>query len=199
MIRTARFALVTGYYGNIAVLIRTFINYLNMAIYIHHHPEDVDLLLKESRDDFIINPIYKKKFHEFNLRKELSSLGYKSFSSMPDVFSKVTHGSLWGAQVFGHKEIKTKEGEYELNYSPRYSNLQSSSFLPIIIVWPIDFATYFMIHVKPMKLKGYSELEKAYKKTNFEIDFTIIAIEKSYQFIKNVPEEAQKALLRRLK
>ncbi|HUD05103.1 MAG TPA: hypothetical protein VMR59_03890 [Patescibacteria group bacterium] len=195
LIRTSRMALVYGYYGSIAVLTRTFINYLNLAIYIHHHPEDVGLLLKESRDDFKKNPEFKKKFHEANIKKELLELGYTGF---PDDIAKLTHGSMWASQVFGFKEIKSKEDEHELNYSPKYSNLQSSTYLPVILAWPVDFPTYFIIHLSKYSIKGMKDLQDDYSKIDSQVGFAINAIENSYQFMKNVPEEVQKAILKRI-
>lgn len=197
MIRVSKLAITYGYYGNVIVLMRTLINYLNMSIYIHHHPEDAELLLKESRDDFKENKEYKKKFHEYNLRKELELLGYKVPKEYEDI-TKTTHGSLWGAQVFGFKGLSMPENEYELSYSPKFSIPQSSTLLSFILAIPIDFPAYFLRHIKNYNLKGYEKIKGNFDEADYKVKFALAALEKTYQFLKNTPEEIQQALLKKI-
>lgn len=197
MIRVARYAILTGYYGNVMVLLRTIINYLNMSIYIHHHPEDAELLLKESRESFHENKVYKKKFHEYSLKKELKQLGYKIPTQYDDV-AKSTHGSLWGAQVFGYKLLKTEKGQYELNFSPIFSTLQSTTYLSFIISIPADFSIYCVKHLMDHGIEIDSHLLEEFKEMDRKVFIAIHALEQSYQFVKNTPEEFQGALVKKM-
>lgn len=197
LVRVARYAVITGYYGNVMVLMRTIINYLNMSIYIHHHPEDAELLLKESRESFKENKEYKKKFHEYNLKKELNKIGYRIPDQYEDV-AKSTHGSIWGAQVFGFKGLETPEGQYELNYSPLFSLLQSTIYLSFIISIPTDFSIYCLQHLKEQDIEIDKRLINEFRDADRKVRIAIYAMEKNYQFVKNTPEEIQNALKKKI-
>ncbi len=193
MVRTTRYAVMTGYYGNVMVLMRSLINYLNMSIYIHHHPEDAELLLKESRESFKTNKDYKKKFHEYNLKKELENIGYKIPEQFDDV-AKSTHGSLWGAQAFGFKGLKTPENEYELQYSPLYSLLQSTTYLSMIMAIPTDFSMYCLKHLHDNKIDIDKKIIEEFRLTDKKVRLALLIMEEEYQFIKNTPIEIRDAL-----
>jgi len=197
IIRTARKSLIQGYYGSVAVLIRTFINYLNLSIYIYHHPEDVPLLLSESQSSFKEDKKYKKKFHEYNIKKELEKLGYPPTDSK-DSFAKLTHGSVWSSQVFGYKEVGFEENQYELNYSPKFSNLQASSYLSVLLCMPLDFSTYFMLRMEKINSKGFKQLKNNFKNINSNVMFAIKAVEDAYRFIKYAPDDIKNAILKRM-
>jgi len=198
LIRVSRYAILTGYYGNVMVLMRTIINYLNMSMHIHHHPEDAELLLKESRDSFKKNKEYKKKFHEYNLKRELIKIGYKIPEQFDDV-AKSTHGSLWGAQVFGFKGIKTSKNQYELHYSPLFSMLQSTTYLSFIISIPTDFSIYCLRHLKEKNIKIDQELLEKFREIDRKVRISIYAMEQNYQFVRNTPKEIQDALVMKIK
>ncbi len=198
LIRVSRYSVVTGYYGSVMVLMRTIINYLNMSIYIHHHPEDAELLLNESRESFKENKEYKKKFHEYNLKMELNQLGYKIPKQFEDI-AKSTHGSLWGAQVFGFKGLKVSERQYDLQYSPLFSMLQSTTYLSFIISIPTDFSIYCLQHLKTKDIKIDKLLIKNFLDISKKVRIAIYIMEQNYQFVKNTPEEIQKALVNKIK
>lgn len=196
LLRTSRKALLQGYYGSIAVIMRTIINYLNMSIYIHHHPGDVSLLLKENQTDFFKNKVYKKKFHEFNIKRELHRLGY-TIPDQENTFAKVTHGSVWAAQVFGWKGLDMVS-DYDLNYSPKFSLTQSSTYLSFLLSIPTDFARYFIIHIGNKRISGFNALKKDFIITENEIVSMLRVLESSYKFTKNAPEEIQNAILKKI-
>ena len=198
ILRLARYSILIGYYGNVMILMRTIINYLNMSIYIRHHPEDSELLLKESRESFKENKEYKKKFHEFNLKKELERLGYRIPEQYDDL-AKATHGSLWGAQVFGFKGLDTPMNEYELHYSATFSMLQSTTYLSFIISIPTDFAIYCLQFFHEVGIKVDKKLIVDYEDINHKVGAAIYAMEQNYQFIKNTPPEIQEALEKKIK
>lgn len=197
LIRVSRYSIITGYYGNAMVLMRTIINYLNMSIYVRHHPEDAELLLEEKKESFKENKIYKKKFHEFNIKRKLNQLGYRIPEEYDDI-AKTTHGSLWGSQVFGFKGFETPEEEFEIQFSPKFSMTQCTTYLSFIISVPTDFSVYCMQYLSEKGVKIDKELADEYNDLQRRVRHAIFVMESSYQFIKNTPEDIQQALIKKI-
>lgn len=198
IIRCCRMCLLSGYYGAIAIFIRVITNYLRLSIYIYHHPEEAKALLEEQENTFKQDKNFKSKFHEQGLKTELTKLGYKPIDEN-DAFAKITHGSVWSAQVFGYKETDMEPDTYHLNYGPQYSDLQSSTYLSFILTIPADFAQYFVQYISQNQLGEWKPLLQSYREVDIDVSFSINALENAYQFIAHAPTELKEQLLQRMK
>lgn len=193
IIRSGKLCLTHGYYGSCAILFRTFLNYLNMAMYLMHHPSDVKLLLKESQDDFHINKEYKKKFHEFSIKKELIKLGHK----IPDEegsWAKIAHGSVWGAQVFGSKSLSLKDADYELAYSPRYSIIQIYSHISLFLPMSVDFSRYFLGYLSKKSVPNFNLIDQKLIETDSKVEFATKALKNAITMMTSMSDEEQEEL-----
>ena len=198
IIRCCRMCLLYGYYGAISIFIRVFTNYLRLAIYVYHHPEEAKALLDEQETTFKEDKKFKSKFHEQGLKDELKKLGYQPIDEQ-DTFAKITHGSVWSAQVFGYKESDMEPDTYHLNYGPQYSNLQSSTLLSFILVIPADFPQYFVQYVCQNQLGEWKTLLQSYREVDKNVSLTIEALENAYQFIAHAPPELKELFAKKVK
>lgn len=195
LIRSSKINLCYGYYGSVMVLNRALQNYLYTLMYIHHNPSDSEILIKEEKNTYRKDKEYRKKFHEVSIRKFLTDKGYDIPEKELQTLSKVTHGSTFSSQIFGYKPLYPEnEGEYEVKYAPEYDVIKAIPLIQLLLVFPLDFARFFILHFYD-NTKKWKELKSYLQKNDKEVDTAIIKLDEQYQFIKtSAPEEVLKYL-----
>ena len=188
IVRSSKIDLAHGYYGSVMVLNRALQNYLHMLMYVHHEPKDCEMLLREEKDTYRKDKLYRKKFHEKSLTAFLKSKGYDMPEDALDTFAKVTHGSTFSSQIFGYKDFRKKGPEYDVLYAPEYDITKAINLMQLLWVFPLDFSRFFIKHFQN-KSKELIKLERNLEKYDERVEKAINATEKQYQFFKNASDE----------
>jgi hypothetical protein len=187
--RSSKINLVNGYYGSVMVLNRALQNYLHTLMYVHHEPKDCDVLIKEEKHTYKSDKSYRSKFHERSLRTYLKQKGYSIEEDALDTFAKVTHGSTFSAQIYGYKPLRdADENAYDVLYAPEYDVTKAIHLIQLLIVSPLDFSRFFIMHFND-KTKKWKRLETKLKELDRKSDIAIQAMDKQFNFFKNAPED----------
>ena len=182
-IESIRILTERGLYGDCFVLTRSLMSNLSMMQYLHHHPELLDLFLKERQEDYQHNKDFKKAFNETTIEKELVEKGLPPFGSAFQVLSKASHASSFGSQLYGSRG--KEKGQYYLNYGPKFQPEKALLLMYIVagshydlvnlVLWhcyhakeEIDTAGWEKVKIDLRKLKKDAEIfsEAALKTVN---------------------------------
>lgn len=143
-IESVRLLTERGIYGDSFVLIRSLMSDLSMMQYLHFHPELLDFFLNEKREDYQTNKKFKKSFSESVIENDLVNRGVKPFGSTFQVLSKASHSSSFGSQLYGSRG--GKEGQYHLNYGPRFQPEKALMLIDLITSGYYDLVANVLWH-----------------------------------------------------
>lgn len=136
-----------GLYGDAFALYRNIISDSDMICYLHFRPELIDKFLAEKQDTYQINNDFKNFFSDRVLQIELKKRGLKSTANIFHLFSKASHASAFGAQLYSRRSSKDKD-KFNLKYGPGLERERALIVLFITMLVHKDFASIILWHRK---------------------------------------------------
>lgn len=140
-----------GLYGDAFALYRNIVSDSDMICYLHFKPELISQFLNEKQDTYQKRVDFKNLFSDKTLRAELKKRGIKSTSNIFNLFSKASHASAFGAQLFSRRSGKNKNMFY-LKYGPGLERERALIILFITMLTHKDYASIILWHRKEIGL-----------------------------------------------
>jgi len=145
-----------GLYGDAFVLYRNIISDSDMMCYLHFKPELIDNFLNEKQDTYQKDSVFKNQFNDHVLRTELEKQGMKSTTNIFNLFSKASHASAFGAQLYSRR-AKNDNNKFYLKYGPGLERERALIILFFTMLMHKDFANIILWHRKENHLNTSSK------------------------------------------
>lgn len=145
-----------GLYGDAFALYRNIISDSDMICYLHFKPELIDKFLTEGQDTYQKNTgDFKNLFSDRALRIELEKRGIKSTANIFSLFSKASHASAFGAQLYSRR-ANDNDDMFYLKYGPSLERERALIILFITMLIHKDFVSLILWHRREKDLDSCS-------------------------------------------